>query len=81
MKGAEGSGKGDKQTDQAAENIVSPKQSFLHGGEVPDCKCRGRPRLSCFEEGKTFSSSYMNFQKHIHVAGKWSETKRRIRSL
>lgn len=81
MKGAEGSGESDKRSDQAAENVVSPKAMFLHGGEVPNCKCRGRSQLSLFEEVKTFSSLYMNFYKHIHIARKWSETKRGIRSL
>lgn len=35
MKGAEGSGKGDEQTDQAAENIVSPKAKFFTWGRGP----------------------------------------------
>lgn len=29
MKGAEGSGEGDEQSDQTAENIVSPKAKFF----------------------------------------------------
>lgn len=52
MKGAEGSGKGDEQTDQAAENIVSPKAKFFTWGRGPWLQVQGEAPIELFWGGK-----------------------------